>query len=81
MEENKELETTTEEQASVTPAANNGEKKGLFLSGLIVGFAATLLIVGGIFIAFQIHNIMTMKEKIPRSMHRPLKNCNCWKTL
>ena len=43
MEENKELETTTEEQASVTPAANNGEKKGLFLSGLIVGFAATLL--------------------------------------
>ena len=47
MEENKELETTTEEQASVTPAANNGEKKGLFLSGLIVGFAATLLIVGG----------------------------------
>ena len=62
MEENKELETTTEEQASVTPAANNGEKKGLFLSGLIVGFAATLLIVGGIFIAFQIHNIMTMKD-------------------
>lgn len=46
MEENKELETTTEEQVSVTPAANNGEKKGLFLSGLIVGFAATLLIVG-----------------------------------
>lgn len=46
MEENKELETTTEEQASVTPAANDGEKKGLFLSGLIVGFAATLLIVG-----------------------------------
>ena len=31
MEENKELETTTEEQASVTPAANDGEKKGLFL--------------------------------------------------
>ena len=29
MEENKELETTTEEQASVTPAANNGEKKWL----------------------------------------------------
>ena len=26
MEENKELETTTEEQASVTPAANDGEK-------------------------------------------------------
>ena len=64
MEENKELETTTEEQASVTPAANNGEKKGLFLSGLIVGFAATLLIVGGIFIAFQIHNIMTMKDDV-----------------
>ena len=64
MEENKELETTTEEQASVTPAANDGEKKGLFLSGLIVGFAATLLIVGGIFIAFQIHNIMTMKDDV-----------------
>ena len=64
MEENKGLETTTEEQASVTPAANNGEKKGLFLSGLIVGFAATLLIVGGIFIAFQIHNIMTMKDDV-----------------
>ena len=64
MEENKELETTTEEQASVTQAANNGEKKGLFLSGLIVGFAATLLIVGGIFIAFQIHNIMTMKDDV-----------------
>ena len=64
MEENKELETTTEEQASVTPAANNVEKKGLFLSGLIVGFAATLLIVGGIFIAFQIHNIMTMKDDV-----------------
>ena len=30
MEENKELETATEEQASVTPAANDGEKKGLF---------------------------------------------------
>lgn len=30
MEENKELETTTEEQASVTPAANNGEKKAYF---------------------------------------------------
>ena len=55
MEENKELETTTEEQASVTPAANNGEKKGLFLRYPM--------------------------EKIPRSMHRPLKNCNCWKTL
>ncbi len=27
MEENKELETTTEEQASVTPAANEGEKR------------------------------------------------------
>jgi carboxyl-terminal processing protease len=64
MEENKELENTTEEQASVTPAANNGEKKGLFLSGFIVGFAATLLIVGGIFIAFQIHNIMTMKDDV-----------------
>ena len=64
MEEKKELETTTEEQASVTPAANDGEKKGLFLSGLIVGFAATLLIVGGIFIAFQIHNIMTMKDDV-----------------
>ena len=56
MEENKELETTTEEQASVTPAANNGEKKGLFLSGLIVGFAATLLIVGGSFSDPQHHD-------------------------
>ena len=31
MEENKELENATEEQAAKTPAANNGEKKGLFL--------------------------------------------------
>lgn len=29
MEENKELETTTEEQASVTPAANDGREKRL----------------------------------------------------
>ena len=39
MEENKELETVTESQR------NAG--KGLFLSGIIVGFAATLLVVGG----------------------------------
>ena len=51
MEENKELETVTESQK------NAG--KGLFLSGIIVGFAATLLVVGGIFIAFQIHRIVT----------------------
>mgnify|MGYP000090314340 CR=1 FL=1 len=38
MEENKELETVTESQR------NAG--KGLFLSGIIVGFAATLLVVG-----------------------------------
>lgn len=50
MEENKELETVTESQR------NAG--KGLFLSGIIVGFAATLLVVGGIFIAFQIHRIV-----------------------
>ena len=30
MEENKELETVTEKQATVTSGANNGEKKGLF---------------------------------------------------
>lgn len=39
MEENKELETVTESQR------NAG--KGLFLSGIIVGFAATLLVGGG----------------------------------
>ena len=40
------------------------ERKGLFLSGIIVGFAATLLIVGGIFIAFQIHNIVSLKDDV-----------------
>ena len=44
--------------------AQECREKGLFLSGLIVGFAATLLIVGGIFIAFQIHNIITMKDDV-----------------
>ena len=56
MEENKELETVTESQR------NAG--KGLFLSGIIVGFAATLLVVGGIFIAFQIHRIVTVKDDV-----------------
>ena len=42
----------------------NKERKGLFLSGIIVGFAATLLIVGGIFIAFQIHNIVSLKDDV-----------------
>ena len=56
MEENKELETVTESQK------NAG--KGLFLSGIIVGFAATLLVVGGIFIAFQIHRIVTVKDEV-----------------
>ena len=56
MEENKELETVTESQK------NAG--KGLFLSGIIVGFAATLLVVGGIFIAFQIHRIVTVKDDV-----------------
>ena len=41
MEENKELETVTESQR------NAG--KGLFLSGIIVGFAATLLVVGHLY--------------------------------
>ena len=47
MEANKDLENVTEGQTATAPATNNGEKKGLFLSGIIVGFAATLLIVGG----------------------------------
>ena len=77
MEENKELETVTESQR------NAG--KGLFLSGIIVGFAATLLVVGGIFIAFQIHRIVTVKRRYPMtrillSMPRRSKSCNCWKT-
>ncbi len=34
-------------------------------SGIIVGFAATLLsVVGGIFIAFQIHRIVTVKDDV-----------------
>ena len=67
----------------------NKERKGLFLSGIIVGFAATLLIVGGIFIAFQIHNIVSLKDdvsaqvsmtRILPSMPRQSKNCSCWRT-
>lgn len=47
MEENKELETTTEEQVSVTPAANNGrEKKAYFSVAYSLALRPQLLIVG-----------------------------------
>ena len=48
--ENKQAEP---QATAVEPAGR--EKKGLFFSGIIVGFAATLLIVGAVFIGYQIY--------------------------